>query len=192
MWDVTKCTFKTTANKSSRQEKGGSFLVWFSDWLKSSVGRGTWLGHSHHASPRGQLETAGKQPNILINNKQSPVYSNWFATVAQSSKKDFFYVMLAAPTSGVATTVPAPGVAGYSRGGGGSLGPTLGQRTGSNTSPSCTPPVTNSRTHIPLRTFSPRNAFADSCRLWGLTDGESRAKKKQFSFLLKIWPLTLT
>ena len=47
--------------------------------------------------------------------------------------------MLAAPTSRVATTVPAPGVAGYSRGGGGSLGPTLGQRTGSNTSPSCCP-----------------------------------------------------
>ena len=191
MWDVTKCTFKTTANKSSRQEKGGSFLVWFSDWLKSSVGRGTWLGHSHHASPRGQLETAGKQPNILINNKQSPVYSNWFATVAQSSKKDFLCDVGSSNFEG-SNDRPCPRGGGLFQGRGGSLGPTLGQRTGSNTSPSRTPPVTNSRTHIPLRTFSPRNAFADSCRLWGLTDGESRAKKKQFSFLLKIWPLTLT
>ena len=182
MWDVTKCTFKTTANKSSRQEKGGSFLVWFSDWLKSSVGRGTWLGHSHHASPRGQLETAGKQPNILINNKQSPVYSNWFATVAQSSKKDFFYVMLAAPTSRVATTVPAPGVAGYSRGG----GVALARPSGSALAPILPPPVHRrwpTQGHIFLCVHFPRETLLPTVAGFeGWRTGNPALKKNNFLF----------
>ena len=181
MWDVTKCTFKTTANKSSRQEKGGSFLVWFSDWLKSSVGRGTWLGHSHHASPRGQLETAGKQPNILINNKQSPVYSNWFATVAQSSKKDFLCDVGSSNFEG-SNDRPCPRGGGLFQG----RGVALARPSGSALAPILPPPVHRrwpTQGHIFLCVHFPRETLLPTVAGFeGWRTGNPALKKNNFLF----------